>query len=123
MDQITIDIQLNPITDGIKVPETEVSRPDAHAVMKEAEHMLDQMANCGAGANLGKSDYIAVYNKDKLFKAEGEDYLVGSVLIFQRAGNVLKAIPDNEIGDLLDVVMAQMDTLKAGDACFSALRV
>ena len=103
MDQITIDIQLNPITDGIKVPETEVSRPDAHAVilgtngkirqisMKEAEHMLDQMANCGAGANLGKSDYIAVYNKDKLFKAEGEDYLVGSVLIFQRAGNVLKA--------------------------------
>ena len=135
MDQITIDIQLNPITDGIKVPETEVSRPDAHAVilgtngkirqisMKEAEHMLDQMANCGAGANLGKSDYIAVYNKDKIFKAEGEDYLDGSVLIFQRAGNVLKAIPDDEIGDLLEVAMAQMDTLKAGDACFSALRV
>lgn len=135
MDQITIDIQLNPITDGIKVPEADVSRPDAHAVilgtngkirqisMKEAEHMLDQMADCGAGANLGKSDYIAVYNKDKLFKAEGEDYLVGSVLVFQRAGNVLKAIPDDEIGDLLEVAMAQMDTLKAGEACFSALRV
>ena len=101
MEQITIDIQLDPMKDGIKV----------------------QMATCGAGTHLGKSDYIAVYNKDKLFKAEGEEYLVGSVLIFQRAGNVLKAIPDDEIGDLLEVAMAQMDTLKAGDACFSAMRV
>ena len=53
MEQITIDIQLDPIKDGIKVPETDVSRPDAHAVilgtngkirqisMKEAEHILD----------------------------------------------------------------------------------
>ena len=135
MEQITIDIQLDPIKDGIKVPEQDVSRPDAHAVilgtngkmrqisMKEAENILDQMTNSGAGTNLGKSDYIAFYNKDKLFKADGEDYPVGSVLIFQRSGNVLKAIPDDEIGDLLEVAMAQMDTLKAGDACFSALRV
>ena len=53
MEQITIDIQLDPIKDGIKVPETDVSRPDAHAVilgtngkirqisMKEAETILD----------------------------------------------------------------------------------
>lgn len=135
MEQITIDIQLDPMKDGIKVPETDVSRPDAHAVilgtngkirqisMKEAETILDQMATCGAGIHLGQSDYIAVYNKDKLFKAEGEEYLVGSVLIFQRSGNVLKAIPDDEIGDLLEAAMAQMDTLKAGDACFSAMRV
>ena len=33
MEQITIDIQLDPIKDGIKVPETDVSRPDAHAVI------------------------------------------------------------------------------------------
>lgn len=117
MEQITIDIQLDPIKDGIKVPEQDVSRPDAHAVilgtngkmrqisMKEAENILDQMTNSGAGTNLGKSDYIAFYNKDKLFKADGEDYLVGSVLIFQRSGNVLKAIPDDEIGDLLEVAM------------------
>ena len=117
MEQITIDIQLDPIKDGIKVPQQDVSRPDAHAVilgtngkmrqisMKEAENILDQMTNSGAGTNLGKSDYIAFYNKDKLFKADGEDYLVGSVLIFQRSGNVLKAIPDDEIGDLLEVAM------------------
>lgn len=36
---------------------------------------------------------------------------------------MLKAIPDNDIGDLLEVAMSQMDTLKAGDACFSAMRV
>ena len=36
---------------------------------------------------------------------------------------MLKAIPDDEIGDLLEVAMAQMDTLKEGDACFSAMRV
>ena len=53
MEQITIDIQLDPMKDGIKVPETDVSRPDAHAVilgtngkirqisMKEAETILD----------------------------------------------------------------------------------
>ncbi len=76
MEQITIDIQLDPMKDGIKVPETDVSRPDAHAVilgtngkirqisMKEAETILDQMATCGAGIHLGQSDYIAVYNKD-----------------------------------------------------------
>lgn len=135
MEQITIDIQLDPMKDGIKVPETDVSRPDAHAVilgtngkirqisMKEAETILDQMATCGAGTHLGQSDYIAVYNKYKLFKAEGEEYLVGSALIFQRARNVLKAIPDDEIGDLLEVAMAQMDTLKAGDSCFSEMHV
>lgn len=33
MEQITIDIQLDPMKDGIKVPETDVSRPDAHAVI------------------------------------------------------------------------------------------
>ena len=33
MEQITIDIQLDPIKDGIKVPETDLSRPDAHAVI------------------------------------------------------------------------------------------
>ena len=44
-------------------------------------------------------------------------------MLFRSAGNVLKAIPDDEIGDLLEVAMAQMDTLKAGDACFSAMRV
>ena len=76
MEQITIDIQLDPVKDGIKVPETDLSRPDAHAVilgtngkirqisMKEAETILDQMATCGAGTHLGQSDYIAVYNKD-----------------------------------------------------------
>ena len=32
-------------------------------------------------------------------------------------------VVDDEIGDLLEVAMAQMDTLKAGDACFSAMRV
>ncbi len=47
---------------------------------------------------LGK--YYQLYSK-----ADGEDYLVGSVLIFQRSGNVLKAIPDDEIGDLLEVAM------------------
>ena len=59
MEQITIDIQLDPMKDGIKVPETDLSRPDAHAVilgtngkirqisMKEAETILDQMATCG----------------------------------------------------------------------------
>ena len=64
MEQITIDIQLDPIKDGIKVPETDVSRPDAHAVilgtngkirqisMKEAETILDQMATCGQGLTL-----------------------------------------------------------------------
>ncbi len=135
MEQITIDIQLDPIKDGIKMPQQELSRPDAHAVilgtngkirqvsMKEAEMILDQMATCGAGVHLGSTDYIAVYNKDRLFVADGEEYLVGSVLVFKRAGNVLKAIPDNEIGDLLEVAMAQMDTLKSGDTSFSALRI
>lgn len=135
MEQITIDIQLDPLKDGIKVPQTEASRTDAHAVilgtngkirqisMKEAEHILDQMENCGAGVDLGESDYIAVYNKDRVFKAEGEDYLVGSVLIFKRIGNFLKAIPDDEIGDLMEIAMAQIDTLKAGETSFSAMRV
>ncbi|SFR80672.1 hypothetical protein [[Clostridium] aminophilum] len=135
MEQITIDIQLDPLKDGIKVPQTEVSRTDAHAVilgtngkirqisMKEAEHILDQMENCGAGVDLGESDYIAVYNKDRVFKAEGEDYLVGSVLVFKRIGNFLKAIPDDEIGDLMEIAMAQIDMLKAGETSFSAMRV
>ena len=135
MEQITIDIQLDPLKDGIKVPQTEASRTDAHTVilgtngkirqisMKEAEHILDQMENCGAGVDLGESDYIAVYNKDRVFKAEGEDYLVGSVLVFKRIGNFLKAIPDDEIGDLMEIAMAQIDTLKAGETSFSAMRV
>ena len=135
MEQITIDIQLDPLKDGIKVPQTEASRTDAHAVilgtngkirqisMKEAEHILDQMENCGAGVDLGESDYIAVYNKDRVLKAEGEDYLVGSVLVFKRIGNFLKAIPDDEIGDLMEIAMAQIDTLKAGETSFSAMRV
>ena len=93
MEQITIDIQLDPMKDGIKVPETDVSRPDAHAVilgtngkirqisMKEARHILDQMADCGAGFIFGKSDYIAIYNQDKIFVADEEEYLVGLSLI------------------------------------------
>lgn len=83
MEQITIDIQLDPIKNGIKVPK--IGRPDTYAViigtngkirqisMKEAQSILDQVTICGAGTHLGKHDYIAFYNKDKLFKAEGEE--------------------------------------------------
>ncbi|SFG20994.1 hypothetical protein SAMN04487761_1087 [Lachnospiraceae bacterium C7] len=135
MEQITIDIQLDPIKDGIKLPKADISRPEEHAVilgtngkirqisMKEARHILDQMADCGAGFIFGKSDYIAIYNQDKIFVADEEEYLVGSVLVFLRAGDVLKAIPDDEIENLLEIAMAQVDTLKAGDVCFSAMRV
>ena len=69
MEQITIDIQLDPMKDGIKVPETDVSRPDAHAVilgtngkirqisMKEAETILDQMATCEADGTWNSEEY------------------------------------------------------------------
>ena len=135
MEQITIDIQLDPVKDGIRFPETDIYRPDAHAVilgtngkirqisMKEAERILGELSEYGSGFSFGNDEYIAVFNADKMFDADGEYYLVGSVLVFKKDGNYLKPIPDNEIGDLLEAAMGRIDTLQSGETSFSAMRV
>ena len=74
---------------------------------------------------------LSTPNNEKFIQADEFDINYGgseanvavSLANFGHEADFITAVPDNEIGDLLEVAMAQMDTLKAGDACFSAMRV
>lgn len=133
MEQFSIDIELDPVKDGINFANEDIC--EAHAVvlgtngklrqisMKEAEHILDGMSKCGKAMQLGNTDYAAIFNRDKVFEADGQEYLVGSVLVFICDGESLKPVPDDEIDDLIETAAGQTDTLRSGDMSFSALRV
>ncbi|SCY10941.1 hypothetical protein [Butyrivibrio sp. INlla14] len=137
MKELCISIELDPVKDGISFGSAEVTRPDAHAViigtngqvkqisMSEAVGVINALDKCGSAFTLGSSDYSVIYNKTKVFMADLQDYLVGSVLImhYDPDNGSLSPVYDMEIGELMELFEAQLDTLRSGDVSFAALRI
>ena len=135
MNEVKIEINLNPLTDGI-VQTTcadEAERQERHALviatngdmkpisLQEVKEILDGLNGCSGSVMLGDMDYIAIFNDDKAFDTEEGRYFVGSMLIMRIDGDRLVPLTEEEIQTARGLLSERMRDMTAGDLRFSAL--
>lgn len=133
MEDLVIDIQLDPVTDGInwnlgkkKAGALIIGTNGEYRVAEEEEvnHICQQLLDSGEADYLGKTKFLVVYNGEKVFMAEGRRYIAGSVMIVKETEEGI-ALLDSET-DFQDVLVefeSRLVTL-CGNGCeFSAYEV
>ena len=138
MNEVKIEINLNPLTDGIvqtTCADETAERQERHALviatngdmkpisLQEVKAILDGLNGCSGSVMLGDMDYIAIFNDDKAFDTEDGRYFVGSMLIMRIDGDRLVPLTEEEIQTARGLLSERMRDMIAGDLRFSALEL
>lgn len=130
-----IEIKLNPLTDGIIESKIQVDSisTDRHVLIIatngkyrltdsiEFKDILEGLKNCVGSMILGDSDFIVLFNENKVFSLEDSRFFVGSMLVMKICGKDLLPLTDEEIVSVQDLLDGHMATLVSGNHQFSAL--
>ena len=137
MNDVKIEIKLNPLTDGIvqTICIDKAERQDQRALviatngdmkqisLQEAMKILDGLKDCSGSIIIGDSDYIVIFNDDKAFDTQEGRYFVGSMLIMRIDGDRLVPRTEEEIQTARELLDERMRDMTAGDLRFSALEL
>ena len=137
MNDVKIEIKLNPLTDGIvqTICIDKAERQDQRALviatngdmkqisLQEAMKILDGLKDCSGSIIIGDSDYIVIFNDDKAFDTQEGRYFVGSMLIMRIDGDRLVPLTEEEIQTARGLLSERMRDMTAGDLRFSALEL
>ena len=137
MNDVKIEIKLNPLTDGIvqTICIDKAERQDQRALviatngdmkqisLQEAMKILDGLKDCSGSIIIGDSDYIVIFNDDKAFDTQEGRYFVGSMLIMRIDGDRLVPLTEEEIQTARGLLSERMRDMIAGDLRFSALEL
>ena len=137
MNDVKIEIKLNPLTDGIvqTICIDKAERQDQRALviatngdmkqisLQEAMKILDGLKDCSGSIIIGDSDYIVIFNDDKAFDTQEGRYFVGSMLIMRIDGDRLVPLTEEEIQTARGLLSEHMRDMTAGDLRFSALEL
>ena len=137
MNDVKIEIKLNPLTDGIvqTICIDKAERQDQRALviatngdmkqisLQEAMKILDGLKDCSGSIIIGDSDYIFIFNDDKAFDTQEGRYFVGSMLIMRIDGDRLVPLAEEEIQTARGLLSERMREMTADDLRFSALEL
>ncbi|MBP7348873.1 MAG: hypothetical protein KA965_09345 [Butyrivibrio sp.] len=137
MNDVKIEIKLNPLTDGIvqTICIDKAERQDQRALviatngdmkqisLQEAMKILDGLKDCSGSIIIGDSDYIVIFNDDKAFDTQEGRYFVGSMLIMRIDGDRLVPLAEEEIQTARGLLSERMREMTADDLRFSALEL
>ena len=137
MNEVKIEINLNPLTDGIvqTICIDKAERQDQRALviatngdmkqisLQEAMKILDGLKDCSGSIIIGDSDYIVIFNDDKAFDTQEGRYFVGSMLIMRIDGDRLVPLAEEEIQTARGLLSERMREMTADDLRFSALEL
>ncbi|SFG06699.1 hypothetical protein SAMN04487761_10357 [Lachnospiraceae bacterium C7] len=132
MEDIKIRIELNPAKDGIIAfpKDTRIGSNKALVIgtngtyrivdADEMDKIMEELGDDRIGAPIG-SDYIMCMNADKIVKADGGSYFIGSALVMKidTTGMVVD-LRDDDIKQIECLFASRIVTLTAKGESFSA---
>ena len=102
MKKIELKIELDPVTDGATITsDNPVSKEDGALVISttgesrivdqdEANEILERLTGKSTCEYLGSTDYLMIYNRDKIINADDGRYFMGSAIISTEPSGVSK---------------------------------
>ena len=132
MSRIAINIELIPYKDGLIQLPDKVCRTELQGLiigtngksrlidLDGAHEIIKKLENRSTGNFLENTPYIMIFDGDRIFKAEGNQYFVGSVLILKHDQDRLCGIPKNELKHVKSLFGSRIVTLCAEEITFSA---
>ncbi len=132
MQTVEINIQLDPLVDGINQVPSKIKLEGKSALVigtngkyrvveeEEAESILDRLSgNCRSNC-LEHTDFLVVCNGKKIIITGDSKYVVGSVLIVKAGKNGVDYLTDEEVEQAKTEFITRLVTLCADGVEFSA---
>lgn len=132
METLDIKIALDPLNDGAVLREFKIKRKDEGALIiatngesrivdaQEAQGILDKLNEVGHGEYMGKSDYIAMMNANKIINLSGGKCFIGSVIIMKFDGRGLSMLVGDEFEKAAAEFKSRLITIVCEGQEFSA---
>ena len=130
MKTIEVNINLDPVNDGVTITETEQEKNMEGALIISTDgnkrialpaETLEVLKNLSVALAMGR--YAAFYNKDRLIGSGEEKYLIGSVLIMKRVGGSYWLLDPGEFKDAERAFLARLITINLAGSQYTALEV
>ena len=135
MQEIKVTIALDPVNDGAEITEIKIKRKDEGALIIgtngetriadacEAQRILDMLSEVGHGEYLGNTDYIAIFNGNRIINFGTGKCFVGSALIMKYSDGGLSLLVGDEFKEAAAEFESRLITLVGDGQEFSALEI
>lgn len=135
MKKIEVKIALDPVNDGAEITEIKLMRKNEGALIIgtngdsrtvdaiEANSILEKLSAVGHGEYLGKSDYIAMFNGDKIINFGTGRCFIGSVIILKYAHEKLSLLEGEDFKEAAKEFESRLITIIGDGQEFSALEL
>lgn len=135
MENIEITITLDPLKDGAVIKEKKLKRKNEGALViatngesrivsvDEAERIMDGLSKTGHGEFIGNTDYIAMFNGDKVLDIGTGKCFIGSVLIMKCDGRKLTMLVEEEFEEASKAFLNRLITIVGDGQEFSAFEL
>lgn len=135
MKTLNVTIELDPVNDGAVFAENRFKKKEEGALIigtngesriadaLETNSILDRLSEVGHGEYLGKSDYIAMFNGDKIINFGTGRCFIGSVIILKYAHEKLSLLEGEDFQEAAKEFESRLITIVGDGQEFSALEL
>lgn len=135
MKKIEVKIALDPVNDGAEIKDINLIRKNEGALIigtngesrtvdaLEANSILDKLSSVGHGEYLGNSDYIAMFNGDKIISFGTGRCFIGSAIILKYAHEKLSLLVDEDFKEAAKEFESRLIKIVGDGQEFSALEL
>ena len=135
MKKIELKIELDPVTDGATITsDNPVSKEDGALVISttgesrivdqdEANEILERLTGKSTCEYLGSTDYLMIYNRDKIINAEDGRYFMGSAIIFNGTIRGIEMLTEDDYSSAATEFESRLVTLAADGERFKAFPI
>lgn len=132
MDTIEMSIHLDPVKDGPKWMPKKVMRADKAALIigtngqfrfadeDETYDIIDRLSAVSTSDRMGKTDFLIIYNSDKMLRLGDGRFLVGSAVVMKSETDGPGLLTFDEAESAIREFKSRIVTLCSGDSQFSA---
>ena len=135
MKKIEVMIALDPVNDGAEIKEIKLMRKDEGAliigtngesrtaVAFETNSILDRLNEVGHGEYLGNSNYIAMFNGNKIINFGTGKCFIGSAIILKYEHEKLSLLVGEDFEEAAKEFKSRLITIVGDGQEFSALEL
>ena len=136
MKSIEVNINLDPVNDGVVFRRTDIRKKDKGALIiatsgeycisdeDEAHELLDKLSEKGVGEYIGNTPDLAVLNKDKIISVGYEKYFVGTAIIVKYDGKSSPSmLSEDEFDEAAKQFVSRLITLSCDGQEFLAYEI
>ena len=135
MKTLNVTIELDPVNDGAVFAENRFKKKEEGALIigtngesrtadaNEANSILEKLSAVGHGEYLGNSNYIAMFNGDKIINFGTGKCFIGSAIILKYANEKLSLLSGDDFQEAAKEFESRLITIIGDGQEFSALEL